>query len=295
MWSHSVNCGKQLGEMAVRALIEEAELTPKPGLVDLRSSGSHTNMDIALMRASAESLSACFEAMGRAAYERKPNRELREELGALGRAGEQRMMQATHGVNTHRGAIWALGLLIAGAAVRSCSSSAEEIAAAAGSIARFPDRHAPLLWTNGRAVKSKYGIRGARDEAMKGFPHVIRIGLPVLREMRLREVPEATARLHVLLSIMAELHDTCLLHRGGLKALDAAQQGARRVMDSGGLITASGRQAYLMLEQDLLESRVSPGGSADLLSAVLLLDKIQNAAGIANMPRGGFGDRTINL
>ncbi|CAG7652659.1 triphosphoribosyl-dephospho-CoA synthase [Paenibacillus allorhizosphaerae] len=295
MWTDADDCGKQLADWAVQALLEEAELTPKPGLVDLRSSGSHDNMDISLMKASAASLRTCFEAMGKAAYRRNPEQELREELAFLGRLGEQEMMRVTHGVNTHRGAIWALGLLLAGCAVHCAPATAWEIAAIAGTIAKFPDRYAPQQPTNGMEVAQKYGVQGARGEALKCFPHVTRIGLPVLEGMRARKAPEQTARLHALLSIMASLQDSCLLHRGGPQALEAVQRGARNVLESGGMGTASGRKAYRLLEQSMLEHRLSPGGSADLIAAVLFLDKIQSTSGIANKPQGGFGHRTVTL
>ncbi|MEX1030250.1 MAG: triphosphoribosyl-dephospho-CoA synthase [Paenibacillaceae bacterium] len=277
MWSESNECAKLLAEMAIKALLDEAELTPKPGLVDSRSSGSHVNMNIAMMRASAESLRPCFEAMGRAAYGRQPNQELREELALLGRNGEKRMLEVTRGVNTHRGAIWALGLLLAGAAVHRGATAPAVIAATAGRIANFSDRFAPEQWTNGMDANLKYGVQGARGEALQGFPHVIRIGVPVLQRMR-KSYSESTARLHALLAIMSTLQDTCLLHRGGQEALETAQRGAASVLERGGIETAAGWQAYCVLEQSLLERRLSPGGSADLLAAVLLLDSIHSTA-----------------
>jgi triphosphoribosyl-dephospho-CoA synthase len=296
MWSNSNECAKHLAEMAIQALIDEAELTPKPGLVDLRSSGSHVNMNITLMRASADSLRPCFEAMGRAAYGRQPNQELREELALLGRNGEQRMLEVTQGVNTHRGAIWALGLLLAGAAVHRGATEPAVIAATAGKIANFSDRFAPKQKTHGMDANLKYGVQGARGEAMLGFPHVIRIGLPVHQRTR-GNFSETTARLHALLAIMSTLHDTCLLHRGGQEALETAQQGAASVLEKGGIETAAGWQAYCMLEQSLLERRLSPGGSADLLAAVLLLDSIHSTAGsdFGHLQKGGYDNRTIAL
>ncbi|WP_282942988.1 triphosphoribosyl-dephospho-CoA synthase [Paenibacillus sp. RC67] len=295
MWADSDECGKQLADWAVQALLEEAELTPKPGLVDKRSSGSHDNMDISLMRSSAMALRTCFEAMGKSAYSCNPDQKLREELAFLGRNGEQEMMQVTQGINTHRGAIWALGLLIAGCAVHCTPVSASKIAAVAGGISKFPDRRAPLQRTNGMEVSQKYGVQGARGEAMMCFPHVTRIGLPMLQRMRAKKAPEQTARLHALLAIMASLQDSCLLHRGGLQALEVTQQGARNVLKSGGMCTTSGREAYRLLEQRMVELRLSPGGSADLLAAVLFLDKIQNASGYVFKPQGGFDNRTSTL
>jgi triphosphoribosyl-dephospho-CoA synthase len=295
MWSSGAECGKLLADLAIKALMDEAELTPKPGLVDLRSAGCHRDMDVALMKASALSLHACFAEMGRTACQGQPNQELRETLAVVGQSGEREMMQVTKGVNTHRGAIWAIGLLIAGAAIRGSGASVEQIATTAGDIAKFPDRNAPMQDTNGLRVMRKYGYHGARGEAINGFPHVVHIGLPTLQAMRARNVPEKVSKLNALLAIMASLDDSCLLYRGGIKALATAQQGAQKVLDLGGADTEVGWKAYQALEASLLELRVSPGGSADLLAAVLFLDELQFRANHVNDSKGGLSRGTVEV
>jgi len=127
-------------------------------------------------------------------------------------------------------------------------------------------------------VCRRYGVLGARGEASAGFPHVVNIGLPALRAARARGVGETCARLDALMAIMASLDDTCLLHRGGVTALHAAQGGARAVLAAGGSSTAAGRQALLRLDADLLGHRASPGGCADLLAACLFLDRAATPA-----------------
>src|SRR5579862_4379288 len=104
-----VSSAAQLGALVVASLIDEARLSPKPGLVDSRGSGAHPDLDLALMERSALSLQPAFTAMAQAGESAgAPTQALRETLGGLGRDAEARMMVATGGVNTHRGAIWAL-------------------------------------------------------------------------------------------------------------------------------------------------------------------------------------------
>jgi triphosphoribosyl-dephospho-CoA synthase len=106
------NAGEWLAELVVDALIDEARLAPKPGLVDSRRNGAHTDLDFALMCRSAHALKPAFAAMaeaGRASG--APTLALRETLGRLGREAEATMMSTTRGVNTHRGAIWGDGLV----------------------------------------------------------------------------------------------------------------------------------------------------------------------------------------
>ena len=107
----------RLAWFAVNALIEEAQLTPKPALVDRRGSGAHRDLNLDTMLRSAQALEPTFAALSRAARHSAPSATLRTELAQIGRAGEQAMMHATGGSNAHRGAIWIVGLLVAGAAL----------------------------------------------------------------------------------------------------------------------------------------------------------------------------------
>jgi triphosphoribosyl-dephospho-CoA synthase len=77
-----------------------------------------------------------------------------------------------------------------------------------------------------------------------------------------------------LLAIIATLDDTCLLHRGGRVALEAAQSGARDVLQAGGAAQPQGRAALARLDLLLNKLNASPGGAADLLAATLFLDTL---------------------
>jgi triphosphoribosyl-dephospho-CoA synthase len=262
----------RLAACAVDALIQEAELTPKPGLVDTRGSGAHADLDLELMHRSAHALFPCFKRMAVAASWQAPSQRLREGLAAIGRDGEAAMFEATRGVNTHKGAIWALGLLVAATAMRVRGAEPLRIAADAGRIARFLDASSPPAVTHGSRASARYGVSGARGQAQRGFPDVVRVGLPALHLARTRGVPESCARLDALLAIMAELDDTCLLHRGGETALATARRGAARILRFGGSATAPGLRALHRLDAALLDLNASPGGSGDLLAATLFLD-----------------------
>lgn len=263
-----------LAQMAVTALIDEATLTPKPGLVDLRGRGAHRDLDWLLMCHSAWALHPAFCAMADAGARGAHTLRLREQIGRIGREAEAAMMQATGGINTHRGAIWALGLLLTAAAENTATTIAG-VALRAGEIARHDDRYAPA-WTGnkGEAACHRFGVGGARGQARAGFPHVTGIALPCLRASRRRGDSEDTARLNALLSVIAELDDTCVLSRGGSAALAAVQAGAASVLSAGGAASASGRRALRRLEADMLARDVSPGGAADLLAATLFLDRL---------------------
>ncbi|MNZ25394.1 2-(5''-triphosphoribosyl)-3'-dephosphocoenzyme-A synthase [compost metagenome] len=263
-----------LADLAVDALIDEADLSPKPALVDRRGSGAHRDLHLGLMHASALSLWPCFKQMAEAALEHgEVGQPLREALGRIGREGEAAMLATTAGVNTHRGAIWALGLLVASVALEPQSSDAQAIALRAARIALIDDRAASHGDSHGAQVARRYGARGAREEAQLGFPAVIDQGLPQLARSRAAGAGEQNARLDALLAIMTTLADTCVLWRAGLEGLAAMQQGARAVLDAGGSASLAGRRQLRALDARLLQLNASPGGAADLLAACLFLDK----------------------
>ncbi|MGB6984692.1 MAG: triphosphoribosyl-dephospho-CoA synthase [Candidatus Aquilonibacter sp.] len=259
---------------AVQALIAEAELTPKPALVDRRGNGAHDDLSLELLVQSAQALGATFDAAAAVARDAAIDDALRERLGAIGRDGERTMLELTHGINTHRGAIWSLGLLVA-AHASTGSREPQAIARVAGQIASLPDAAGAAVYSHGAQACERFGVRGARGEAQAGFPHALNCALPALRAARARGAPESVARVDALLAIMSSLDDTCLLHRGGRAALYAAQSGAAAVLRAGGIGEVAGMEIFAALEATLLTLRASPGGAADLLAGALFLDSIE--------------------
>jgi len=261
-----------LAHDALRALLDELQLTPKPALVDQRGSGAHRDLNFALMQRSAYSLESCFQTISDTARQiGTVNQELRETLGEIGREGEARMLDATGGINTHRGAIWNLGLLLAAAELDN--RSAGTLTGIAAQIARIPDRFAPVTTSHGVIACERYRAGGARAQAMQGFPHV-HAALTELRHQRAQGICKTHARLDALLRIMTTLDDTCVLHRAGLPGLRTMQSGAMAVLSAGGSSTLAGRRQLKKLEQRLLNLNASPGGAADLLAAALFVESV---------------------
>ncbi|WP_263055250.1 triphosphoribosyl-dephospho-CoA synthase MdcB [Curtobacterium sp. RIT-PI-V] len=252
---------------AVEAIMTEALLTPKPGLVDRRGTGGHTDMDLAMLLRSAESLFDTFEALAHAGSGSAPGQLLRDEVGALGREGERVMLETTGGVNTHRGALWTIGLLATGAGATGSASGAVAFAA---ELARRPDSAGPpRASSHGQRAVRRYGVGGAVGEAVAGFPHIVHVALPMLRGARAGGATDETARLRALLALIATVDDTCILHRGGADGLRWMQRLARRTLDAPRFGVALHRFAD---EAD--RRRLSPGGSADLLAGAMFVDSL---------------------
>jgi triphosphoribosyl-dephospho-CoA synthase len=283
------NLAARAAEMAVRALLREAEAGPKPGLVDRFGPGVHTDMDISHFRLSAVALRPYFEAIILEAA--LPTDALAETLRTLGLQAEAAMLAATGGVNTHKGAIWTIGLL--SAAIGSLMGygysafCAEEVCAQAARIAQAilsPTKdpgsaaspNAPSVGvTKGLAARHVYGLRSARDEALEGFPSIQSRALPLARKLRDATLTEDNTVISVLLAVMGVADDTCLAARGGLPALELAKSAARQVLESGGPFSAAGGILYRKMVADFRKDGLSPGGSADLCAATLFLADIE--------------------
>ena len=261
--------------LAERCLRLEIETWPKPGLVSNIDTGSHTDMDASMFRRSASVLRPYFAEMVDASMRDESMSVLRK----IGLRAERAMLRATGGVNTHRGAIFGVGLLCAAAGLRESGHAdsqtqlgvhvsrrwGREILAGP----RLPDSH-------GEMAGSRYGAGGARQEAAQGFPCVYQIGLPALHDaVRLAPGNAEAARVQACFALIAALEDTNLLHRGGLDGLRFAQQAAQDFLDQGGV----GHEEWLAhaeaIHHRFVERRLSPGGAADLLAMSLFVMEME--------------------
>ncbi|MDN7047786.1 triphosphoribosyl-dephospho-CoA synthase [Lactiplantibacillus plantarum] len=263
-----VRIAENLATQAVQALKWEANFAPKPGLVTKVSNGSHTDMDITLFMRSADSLYETFRQIAETAQNMSISLNLREKIGSLGREGEEAMFQATQGVNTHKGAIWALGVLIA---VISSQETADlpTILQTAGKLASFPDRYVQThpQTTYGIQAKRKYKVIGAREEAASGFPHVA-AGLKLVLGQA-----EVTPQqwLRVLCLLYASVDDTNVIHRSSLAVLRDFQNEARQAL-AAPMVEES--PAFQQLNQMAVKYQISPGGCADLFAATYFLHNL---------------------
>lgn len=246
---------ERLALLAVEALIAEVELTPKPGLVDLRNSGAHRDMDVDMFRRSARSLGPYFRQAVKLGLEQGEGC-----MPALQRAGldaEKSMLEATAGVNTHKGAIYAFGLILA--ALGNRLKGGGDIFATAAALAK--DGMPPEGGTHGGEAMARYGAKGARGEAVSGFPH------GRMAWEALKKGPYAA-----LLTLLARVEDTNLLHRGG-------PEGLRFVRESAAEILAGPEDGYVsrleILDGQCIRRNLSPGGCADLLALAMLLQRTE--------------------
>jgi len=265
-----------LARAAVRALYVEVALEPKPGLVSLRDSGSHSDMDAATFVRSLFALRHYFAHIAQAGAQGAGL----PRLQALGLAAEARMLAATGGVNTHRGAVFGLGLLCAAAGrvaalgqapraalVRSALQSTWGEALAARALAA----RAVAPVSNGQKAAQAHGLRSALDEAALGFPTVFEVALPALQAALAAGLGERAARVQALFATMAVLDDTNLVHRGGIAGLRWMQAQAQAFVAAGGVQQPGWLAQARALHLAAVQRRLSPGGSADVLASACWL------------------------
>jgi triphosphoribosyl-dephospho-CoA synthase len=201
-------------------------------------------------------------------------------LRRIGIGAEAAMMRATGGINTHRGAIFGLGLLCAAAGARTAGRRAGPLGTIVATLWGDAIRNGPIApASHGTAALRRYGAGGARQEAAAGFQTVYTIGLPALREgIRIAGSDAEATRLQCLFALMAAVGDTALLHRGGRNGLAFAQRAARGFLTDGGVGQSGWRDKALLLHRQFVARRLSAGGCADLLAMTLFVSMMPDDA-----------------
>ena len=286
---------EKIAELAVRSLLYEVGTTPKPGLVDRNNNGSHRDMDVFTFFDSAAALWPYYRECGRIGCETReePAAETFRRLRRAGLLAEGAMRASTRGVNTHKGAIFTLGV-VAGALGRLSPEAwgrPDTVLEEAGNVARealkdfaeqspgrgaVPGEAAAACakmpesgrFTAGELYYRQYGVTGVRGQAAAGFPAVRECGLPVLEAGVQRGMSLNDAGAAALLHLIAGTEDTNLIRRGGRETQQKAAEDIRKLL----------RGTAFPAEKDLAEldrkftgKNLSPGGSADLLAVSFFL------------------------
>ncbi|MGX7049190.1 2-(5-triphosphoribosyl)-3-dephospho-CoA synthase [Lactococcus piscium] len=265
---------------AIRAMLYEVSVTPKPGLVDPSSQGSHQDMDAFLFIDSAISLRPYFTALYEVSLSWTASLpSLFEEIRRLGIKAEITMLKTTEDVNTHKGVIFSLGILFSASVYqKQVSLDLQNIICQmlAGlteqAFAGLPNKS---TLTAGESQFLSYGLTGVRGEAEKGFPTVFDLALPYLKN---RKGTMNDRLLDTLMLIATSIQDTNLIKRaGGIHVLDNLQEQVTHYFDLGGAKTTAGKAYMYQLDQVFIRQNLSLGGSADLLILTIFLELLTDA------------------
>lgn len=266
--------------LARDALTAEAALEHKPGLVCPSSNDGHADMDFTLFCCSIDALKGYFADMVRYGYAQVDFESIRQRAIHA----EAIMLQATGGMNTHRGAIFNLGfmcLAIGRLLALSKPLSADNICTAVITYWRYDLLHnlPRKADSHGQQMRQAHGVSGAIEEVASGFMSIRRHSLPCLQQAKGMMGSDANterAHLQTLLTLIAHISDSNLVWRGGITSLHQAQTLARDFLRMGGMYQPDAYAALQRIRDYFSEQGLSAGGSADLLGATIFLDKVEH-------------------
>lgn len=269
---------QKVGQYLTQAILLEVSTHPKPGLVTRLSNGAHKDMSIFTFMMSSAVLSKAFndlQDIGQA--HRGTLAELFCKLRSYGVGAEAELLRVTKGVNTQRGILFAGGIVsaVSGYAMNMGLSRDALLPMikemAAGLVARELKNLDHAAMTAGEKLYYKYGITGIRGEVENGFPSVVNYGLPALEDAFDKGATINDALVHALISLMTVVEDSNVIWRTDYDTLLKVQRIAKNILSLGSVFTEKGRMAIAETERYFLQRRISPGGSADLLSVTITL------------------------
>lgn len=286
-----------IAHLATQALQAELDTTPKPGLVDKDNNGAHRDMDYALMQRSIDTLHPYFVKLALlGCADALPTHTSIRDIGI---EAEKAMLSATNGVNTHKGALFSMGLAVVAAAheERKIAANEEQILKERNGgedvlvslqttikalAASFPDTNGTHGSKAKLLSKGTTAIKGALDNAREGYEMLFAEWLPFYIERRKER--DAHTLHKTLLRIMCDLDDTNVIYRTDLATAEEVKQEARALLDSFSKAhTAEDKEKRIAAELLALKDmdkrytarNISPGGAADMLSLTIFIGSIQ--------------------
>lgn len=251
-----------VADLAERALRLELDTTPKPGLVDRQDNGAHKDMDYALM---SKSISALRPYLTRLALESAKDIDP-VKIKEIGIEAEKAMLKATGGVNTHKGALFCIGLSVAAASNLASATGSVQAYSFKELVSRAASEIPSARGTHGAEAKRSFKAVGALENARAAYPELFTDWLPYYLSLEGDPFRCHKTQLH----IMTTLDDTNILHRRGAEGLAHAEAEAARLLED---FSESGLSS---LNKDFIRENISPGGSADMLSLTIFIESIIN-------------------
>lgn len=252
-----------IAHLATQALQAELDTTPKPGLVDKDNNGAHRDMDYALMQRSIDTLHPYFVKLALlGCADALPSHTAIRDAGI---EAEKAMLSATNGVNTHKGALFSMGLAVVAAAHEKDTDSLQTTIKALA--ASFPDTNGTHGSKAKLLSKGTTAIKGALDNAREGYEMLFAEWLPFYIERRKER--DAHTLHKTLLRIMCDLDDTNVIYRTDLATAEEVKQEARALLDN------FAEAALKDMDRHYTARNISPGGAADMLSLTIFIGSIQ--------------------
>lgn len=251
-----------LSYLAVQSIKAELDTTPKPGLVDKADNGAHSDMDYNLMLKSIYSLHSYFTKLSCLAY----NEDVIniDKIKTIGIEAEKQMLFTTNGVNTYKGALFSMGLVLYAASYLCQQRDKVQEQQLQKTIKLLSSKFSQPDDTHGKKVIEKHNIKGALNSAIDGYPLLFDEWLPFF----IKHKNEEHSLIKLLLFIMTNLDDTNIYYRKGEEVVAHVKQQAQEILDDFSIDRVE------KLNKEFVKENISPGGAADMLSLTLFIDSI---------------------
>lgn len=266
---------QNIANMAVRALLTEVCATPKPGLVDRVNNGAHKDMDIFTFVDSAVTLYPYFKNITMHSLNYTGDiANLLKEIQLLGIQAEEDMFEVTRGINTHKGAVFSLGIFCAASAIiatrpHAYDDTASSISSLCAQIVANKTRTNTNLNTKGEGVFNTYGLKGILGEAQTGYASVFKTALPIINTYVKNGAHLQDASIVALLNLITILDDTNIVARHNIQTLRNIQTTVKEQLQT--FTTVEQHITYAKaLDEHFISKNISPGGCADLVALAIL-------------------------
>lgn len=276
-----------IASLALKSVLYEVSTSPKPGLVDRFTSGAHTDMDFFTFMSSSSALSKGFHDICdySRGFKGRPA-ELLDGIRPIGIEMEKSMFKATEGVNTHKGIVFSLGLVVAAAVQVNKKETCTPEAIAEyvkvmteGLTQELTQRKNHEILTqlsNGEKIYETYGFKGIRGEVEAGFPTVLKTGLDALRNSYYTFDCKNKLFIQTLFVLMTVCEDSNIISRHDPETLFEVQAMAKDFIESGGMHQGDGLTQVEEMNRLFTQRHISPGGSADLLAVTIFFGLLEN-------------------
>lgn len=272
-------------ELANKSLLKELNLTPKPGLVDQKNSGSHKDMNYDTFIKSTESLKPFFYEfiINGMNLKYKTPEEVFFSARKIGINAEKSMFNATNGVNTHKGSIFSFGLVLSAIGYLYKQNIkidenriSQFISEATISLINEFNNSDIKEETAGIRLFRKHQLKGARGEASSGYQTIMEHSLPIY--IKYSNLDEDHRLAITLLKLISINDDTNIVNRGGTKELNWIKNHALNILSNPAIYENNNSiiKELNIFDALCIDKNISPGGSADLLALTYFFSKLNN-------------------
>ncbi|WP_392562653.1 triphosphoribosyl-dephospho-CoA synthase CitG [Orbus sturtevantii] len=266
-------------KLAQTALLKEVDLTPKPGLVDQMNNGAHRDMNLITFLQSIAAITPYLDEFYYYGTHNKhtDNRVFLADLRVIGLKCEAAMFLATSNINTHKGAIFALGLILSSLGRLEEQNKSPHYSIICNQVATLCQGmvERELISSPGNTVGEKlyrqYGLTGARGEAQNGYTLIQELSLPVYFDCLKKGYTEQQSLWQSMLHLLANNNDTNVVSRGGMSGLNFVKDYATKLLNDNSALTFLAEEKLQQFDNLLIEKNLSPGGTADLIAVTWFL------------------------